>query len=242
MGYYFYNPTENKVFISRHATFLEKEFLFKEVSGSSVELEEIREPQNSTPEVGTSYQQIIEEPKQLFAQVTEVTQGIRRSSRPRHSPERYDKIFLVDETEPTNYKDVTSDPESEKWHEAMNAEMQSMYDNEVWDLVDLPPNNKHVKSKYVFKKKTDMDGNVHTFKARLVAKGFTQTHGDVTWKSSKKKVVAQSTTEAEYIAASKEAQEAAWMKKFIADLGVMSSIEDPIEIFCDNEGAIAQAK
>ena len=27
------------------------------------------------------------------------------------------------------------------------------------------------------KKKTDMDGNLHTFKARLVAKGFTQTHG-----------------------------------------------------------------
>ena len=26
-------------------------------------------------------------------------------------------------------------------------------------------------------KKTDMNGNVHTFKARLVAKGFKQTHG-----------------------------------------------------------------
>ncbi|XP_071694320.1 secreted RxLR effector protein 161-like [Rutidosis leptorrhynchoides] len=66
--------------------------------------------------------------------------------------------------------------------------------------------------------------------------------GAITWKSSKQKVVAQSTTEAEYIAASEAAQEAAWMKKFIADLGVMPSIEDPIEIFCDNNGAIAQAK
>ncbi|GJV20555.1 putative RNA-directed DNA polymerase [Tanacetum coccineum] len=31
--------------------------------------------------------------------------------------------------------------------------------------------------KWIFKKKTDMDGKVHTYKARLVAKGYTQTHG-----------------------------------------------------------------
>ncbi|GJY92296.1 retrotransposon protein, putative, ty1-copia subclass [Tanacetum coccineum] len=36
---------------------------------------------------------------------------------------------------------------------------------------------KTVGSKWLFKKKTDMDGAVHTFKARLVAKGYTQTPG-----------------------------------------------------------------
>jgi hypothetical protein len=66
--------------------------------------------------------------------------------------------------------------------------------------------------------------------------------GAIAWKSSKQNVVAQSTTESEYVAASEAAQEAAWMKKFIADLGVVPAIQDPIEIFCDNEGAIAQAK
>ncbi len=59
----------------------------------------------------------------------------------------------------------------------MNAEMQSMKENQVWTLIDLPPNCKTVGSKWLFKKKTDMDGNVHTYKARLVAKGFTQTYG-----------------------------------------------------------------
>nr|GFD61476.1 retrotransposon protein, putative, Ty1-copia subclass [Tanacetum cinerariifolium] len=57
----------------------------------------------------------------------------------------------------------------------MNVEMQSMKDNEVWILVELPPNGKTVSSKWLFKKKTDMDGDVHIYKARLVEKGFTQT-------------------------------------------------------------------
>ncbi|GKD31082.1 retrotransposon protein, putative, ty1-copia subclass, partial [Tanacetum coccineum] len=69
------------------------------------------------------------------------------------------------------------DPESDKWLDVMNVEMQSMKDNKVWDLVDLPPNGKIVGSKWLFKKKTGIDGAVHTFKARLVAKGFTQTYG-----------------------------------------------------------------
>ncbi|GJZ22077.1 retrotransposon protein, putative, ty1-copia subclass [Tanacetum coccineum] len=58
----------------------------------------------------------------------------------------------------------------------MNAEMQSIKDNQVWNLVDLPPNCKTIRSKWLFKKKTDIDGNIHTYKARLVAKGFTQTY------------------------------------------------------------------
>ncbi|GJU23714.1 retrotransposon protein, putative, ty1-copia subclass [Tanacetum coccineum] len=64
--------------------------------------------------------------------------------------------------------------ESNKWLDAMNAEMQSMIDNIVWVLVDLPPNFKTVGSKWIYKKKSDMDGIVHTYKARLVAKGYTQ--------------------------------------------------------------------
>ncbi|KAI3762660.1 hypothetical protein L1987_53100 [Smallanthus sonchifolius] len=71
---------------------------------------------------------------------------------------------------------------------------------------------------------------------------FTLNGGAVSWKSSKQSVVADSTTEFEYIAASDAAKEAAWMKKFITDLDVVPSIRQPIEILCDNIGAIAQAK
>ncbi|GJS11976.1 retrotransposon protein, putative, ty1-copia subclass [Tanacetum coccineum] len=68
--------------------------------------------------------------------------------------------------------------ESNKWIDAMNAEIQSMMDNMVWVLVDLPPGCKTIGSKWIFKKKTDMDGIVHTYKARLVlAKGYTKLYG-----------------------------------------------------------------
>ncbi|KAL0367056.1 UNVERIFIED_CONTAM: Retrovirus-related Pol polyprotein from transposon TNT 1-94 [Sesamum radiatum] len=66
--------------------------------------------------------------------------------------------------------------------------------------------------------------------------------GVVAWKSSKQDTTTDSTTEAEYIAASKAAKEAVWMKYYIQELGVVPSIVEPVVIFCDNNGAIAQAK
>ncbi|GKD21152.1 retrotransposon protein, putative, ty1-copia subclass [Tanacetum coccineum] len=84
---------------------------------------------------------------------------------------------LGDLGEPANYRAALMDPKSKKWLDAMNVKMQSMKDNEVWVLVELPPNARTVGSKWLFKKKTNMDGAVYVFKARLVAKGFTQTYG-----------------------------------------------------------------
>ena len=66
--------------------------------------------------------------------------------------------------------------------------------------------------------------------------------GAVSWCSSKQSVVAGSTCEAEYIAASEAANEGVWMKEFISDRGVISSASGPMKIYCDNTGAIALAK
>ncbi|KAI3708868.1 hypothetical protein L2E82_38397 [Cichorium intybus] len=177
-------PTKkNKIFISRKAEFLENKFLTEEASGRFVELEELQEPHADTQEVGSSIQQGIVEPEQTIDQEQIVTQDVRRSGRVRFEPERYgylmmeEECYTIDSDEPVNYQSAMSDPESDKWLEAMNTEMQSMHDNQVWDLVNLPTNCKTVGNKWVFKKKTDVDGNVHTFKARLVAKGYSQTHG-----------------------------------------------------------------
>ncbi|GJZ06038.1 retrotransposon protein, putative, ty1-copia subclass [Tanacetum coccineum] len=86
------------------------------------------------------------------------------------------RVGVTDLNEPPIYKAALSDPKSDKWLDAMNAKMQSMKDNQVWRLVDLPPNGRTIRSKWLFKKKTDIDGNVHTFKGRLVAKSFTHTY------------------------------------------------------------------
>ncbi|KAK1682599.1 hypothetical protein QYE76_043447 [Lolium multiflorum] len=64
----------------------------------------------------------------------------------------------------------------------------------------------------------------------------------VSWSSSKQCTVAKSSTESEYIAASEASSEAVWMKRFIIELGVVPSALDPLVIYCDNMGAIANAQ
>ncbi|GJX39878.1 retrotransposon protein, putative, ty1-copia subclass [Tanacetum coccineum] len=112
--------------------------------------------------------------------------GTSRVSKPSQDPQFYygfhiedDKISdstLSELDEPANYKEAMASPEAAKCKEAMKSEIQSMYDNQVWNLVDTTPGLKTVGCKWIFKKKTDMDGKVHTYKARLVTKGYTQTY------------------------------------------------------------------
>jgi hypothetical protein len=71
---------------------------------------------------------------------------------------------------------------------------------------------------------------------------FVLNGGAVSWKSSKQETTTDSTTEAEYIAASEAAKEGVWIKKFVTELGVVPSASGPLELYCDNNGAITQAK
>src|SRR3954462_12403004 len=64
----------------------------------------------------------------------------------------------------------------------------------------------------------------------------------VSWRSAKQSVVARSSTESEYMAASEASQEAIWMKAFIAELGVVPSALDPMCIYCDHTRALANAQ
>ncbi|XP_054806286.1 uncharacterized protein LOC129308954 [Prosopis cineraria] len=82
---------------------------------------------------------------------------------------------------------------------------------------------------------------IHTMK-NLRTVTSTKSLRNVSWKSSKQSTIADSTTEAEYIATSDTAKEAIWIKKFITELGVVPSILDPINLFYDNSGAIVQSK
>ncbi|GJY16942.1 retrotransposon protein, putative, ty1-copia subclass [Tanacetum coccineum] len=178
MRYSFYYPPENKVFVARNAEFLENSLIAQEASRSLEYLEIIQE-EDTHPSLNTSLNH--EEDDQEIDETQSDINPIRRSTMTRCPTDRLclyvdaEEQELGDLGEPANYKAVLLDPESDKWFNAMNVEMQSMSDNEVWELVDFPPNDKTVGHKWLFKKNIDMDGAVHTYKARLVAKGFTQT-------------------------------------------------------------------
>nr|GFA37520.1 hypothetical protein [Tanacetum cinerariifolium] len=163
----------------KYAEFFEKKLLSQEVNGRAGDLEEIQNEDTSPSEITSKIPMEVEgfEPPQ------EEEALVRRFERPHRALDRLclnvevEEYSLEDLNEPANYKAAMLDLESNKWLDAMNAEMESMKDNQVWRLIDFPPNGKTVGSKLLFKKKTDMDDNVHTYKARLIAKGFTQTYG-----------------------------------------------------------------
>ncbi|GJX68832.1 retrotransposon protein, putative, ty1-copia subclass [Tanacetum coccineum] len=178
IGYSLYYPPENKVFVAQNAKFFKNSLITQEASGSLEDLELIQvedtHPSKNTSSNHDEDNQEIDEPQSDII-------PIRRSTRTRHALDQMclnieaDEYELGDLNEPANYKAALSDPKFDKWLKVMNMEMQSMKDNKVWDLVDLPPNGKTVGSKWLFKNKTDMDGAVQTYKARIVVKGFTQT-------------------------------------------------------------------
>nr|GEU83517.1 retrotransposon protein, putative, Ty1-copia subclass [Tanacetum cinerariifolium] len=251
MGYYFYYPPENKVLVARNVEFLKNSLITQEASRILEDLKIIQEED-------TSYVLYIDA----------------------------EEHKLGDLGKPANYKAALLDPESDKWLNAMNAEIQYMKDNEVWDLVDLPPNGKTAGSKWLFKKKTNMDRAIHTYKAHVVEKGYNQTSwidyeetfspvadikanmilitinitsrfqqnpddlksqtgyvflvngGAIDWKSVKQSIFTTLFAEAGYIASYDASKEAAWVRKFIFRLGVVPTIEEPINMYCDNTGAI----
>ena len=71
---------------------------------------------------------------------------------------------------------------------------------------------------------------------------FTLGGGAVVWRSIKQSSIANSTMEAEYIAACEVAKESIWLKKFYTDLEVVLNMEKPLVLYCDNSGAVTNSK
>nr|GEX49305.1 retrotransposon protein, putative, Ty1-copia subclass [Tanacetum cinerariifolium] len=147
MGYYFNFLPENKIVVARYAKFFKKNLITQEVNGRAIDLEEIQDEDTSPSEITSKIPMEVEgfEPPQ------EEVISIYRSEGTHRFPNRLCLNVEVEE-----------------------HKIQSMIDNMVWVLVVLPPGCKTVRSKWIFKKKTDMDGIVHTYKSRHVEKGYTQ--------------------------------------------------------------------
>nr|GFA36305.1 putative retrotransposon protein [Tanacetum cinerariifolium] len=63
----------------------------------------------------------------------------------------------------------------------------------------------------------------------------------IDWKSTKQSIFTTSSAEAKYIAAYDASKEAVWVRKFIFGLGVVPTIEEPINMYYDNTRAITIA-
>ena len=71
---------------------------------------------------------------------------------------------------------------------------------------------------------------------------FTLNGGSVVWRSIKQSCIADSTMEVKYVAAYEAAKEAVQLRKFLMDLEVVPEAEQPMTLFCDNSGTVANSK
>ncbi|GJX70879.1 retrotransposon protein, putative, ty1-copia subclass [Tanacetum coccineum] len=226
-GYLFYRPKDNVVFVARRGTFLEREMISKEDSGSKIDLEEIQESADEEPIVNTDTQQEVVTPVEPDDISLPIRRTSSRVSKPSQDPQFYygfhieeDKISdstLIDLNEPVNYKKEVdmAVPEALSGRKAMEKRdpvyvieqvaVRSGMDSKMAELSDVS---------YALSMSSNME-------------------------SLKQDTVADSTCKSEYIAACEASKEAIWMKIFIGDLGVVSTVQDPIEIFCDNESEVA---
>ena len=60
---------------------------------------------------------------------------------------------------------------------AMGSEMNSIWQNQTWDLIELPKNRRALPCKWVYRLKETSDSTNPKYKARLVAKRFRQEYG-----------------------------------------------------------------
>jgi hypothetical protein len=126
------------VFVAHNGVFMEKEFLSKGVSGSKVQLEEVQE---TTKNVSAPIDPIQEVQNIVPPDVEALAP--RMSIRARHTTKKFTlltterhNILLLDNDEPMTYIEAMMGPDSKKWLGAMESKIESMHDNQVWNLVD----------------------------------------------------------------------------------------------------------
>ena len=83
-------------------------------------------------------------------------------------------ICYTSPIEPKNVKEALLD---KFWVITMHEELELFVQNDVWSLVSQPKNINVIGTKWIFKNKTDIVGNITRNKARLVTQSYTQIEG-----------------------------------------------------------------
>ena len=123
---------------------------------------------------------VLDKPQDITYEMTS-TQEPRRSGSIVRPPikfiglrETYKAISEEAEANPYTYEEAMNDINAHQWVKAMKSLLDSMYSNQVWDLIKASNGIKPIGCKWVYKRKRGIDGKVESFKARLVVKGYTQ--------------------------------------------------------------------
>ena len=166
-----------KVFVSTNAKFMEEEYIMNHIIRDMNEWTE----KNEFPSIQDNVVPIA--PRPLIPD-TDTPNMPRRGGRVIRPPvmltlmgESSLTIPKSHEDDPTSYYEAINDKDFSFWKEAMKSELESMYSNNVWTLMDLPQGVKPIGCKWVYKRKKGVDGKVETYKARLLAKGYSQKLG-----------------------------------------------------------------
>ena len=132
------------------------------------------EPEKPENQIQNDQEDLPVEPQQPILELRCSGRTTRKPSRYLLLGESYQAITIDREEDSVNYKEALEDIDAQEWLKAMDREMESMYSNLVWSLVEAPKGEKPIGGKWIYKRKRRLDGKVETFKARLVAKGYTQ--------------------------------------------------------------------
>ncbi|KAL0308170.1 UNVERIFIED_CONTAM: Retrovirus-related Pol polyprotein from transposon TNT 1-94 [Sesamum calycinum] len=211
-GYYFYDPSEQKVFISRNAVFLERGFPTDTRRDELLVEESSEAPQSNA---GTSSAPNVS---------TDNVSILRRSARVPQALKRMLDIPYASAVGSIQYAAQCTRPDI-AYALSVTSRYQACAGEAHWTAVKTI-------LKYLRRTK---DVFLVYGGGQLILEGFSDASflsddddaksqsglvfklkgGVVTWKSSKQDTTADSTTEAEYIAGSEAAKEAVWMKNYI---------------------------
>ncbi|KAL0319623.1 UNVERIFIED_CONTAM: hypothetical protein Sradi_5223800 [Sesamum radiatum] len=136
-GYYFYDPAKQKIFVSRNAVLLEKDFPSNNRRDEVLIQESSEEPQHDST---TSFEPTVH---------TDGVPVLRRSTRESRVLERYGFVGLTSQldNDPKTLGEAMSDIDSDKRLEVMKSEMDLMGSNQIWTLVDPPKGVRPVRCK-----------------------------------------------------------------------------------------------
>jgi len=87
-------------------------------------------------------------------------------------------MLVKDEKIPKTIREAQESNDWKCWKRAMNEELKSMEEHEVWDIVPHPKGKRIIKCKWIFNIREDPGTRQRRYKARLVALGCGQRPGE----------------------------------------------------------------